>query len=249
MNNTWRQVRVFTSNVGATWYFELLHTVIMPWLAQAPETRYFFSKYLVPLGGGDDADTNEALLGQQTAYLQQTQQGQLHRSIRIRFIEPTLPARAASSPPARQAPEGSGGDRATPAPAAYLPGPTEMALRKLIQAHPERYWFSDFRGYAVEHDLGGDRFSIFAAADIEAREKRGELVASVLHANCQLVLNLFTVQGQSVQIEHSNHQFNAILGTPVQSVAHLLANVWFTSNGDTAEIWAMDTKRHIGMQA
>ena len=234
MSRNWRQVRIFTSNFSGGWYHEILVEIVLPWLIQHPHTDYFFSKYLVPLGGADDCDTDPAQLAQQPAFLQVTpHQGTLHRSVRIRFVEPVALAPAAGAPaPFVAVPP--------------LPSPKEIGLLNLIDAQPQKFWKSGFLPYEVRNDLGGPRFSQIPVADEDARDSRGELVAAVLQANCQLILNLFSVHANGFIIENSQHVLNTVLQTPVQSVAHMMANVGFDANGETAEIWAIDQKRHFG---
>ncbi len=228
MSRNWRQVRVFTANVGPGWYHEILADIVVPWLAEVENTDYFFSKYLVPLGQ-DEADTDPHQLALQLQLLQQTNISTLHRSIRIRFVEPIVVSAAPASAVA-------------PAPA----GPRETSLQNRINALPLKYWISAFLPYALRNDLGGDRFSEIPVLNATGRDARGELVAGVLKANCQLVLSLFTVQGVNYAVEGNQHPLNQIIRTPVQSVAHMLANVWFNARGENVAIWALDHDRDIG---
>lgn len=232
MSRKWRQVRVFTSNTGPHWYYEILHRLMPPWLVQQPNTDFFFSKYLVPLGGGDDADTDPAQLAQQQNFLQQTSQGQLHRSVRIRFVEPAAPANPIAP--------------AVGLAVAAPPPPKETALRTLIDNLPLNFWKSDFLDYDIGNGLGDDRFSAFPPASVNEREKRGEMVASVLQANCKLVLTLFQANGGGFTFEQNSHFLNQVFETPLQSVGHMLANVWFNRTGESVDVWALDLRRNIG---
>jgi hypothetical protein len=94
----WRQSRIFTSTQTAHWYFQMIDDLVRPWRGQAAAatTPYFFTRYLCPLGM-DDADTEIAHLPGN--FRQQSQYGWIHRSIRLRYFEPPIPA-AAMQPPA-----------------------------------------------------------------------------------------------------------------------------------------------------
>lgn len=78
----WRQSRIFTSDFGAQWYFNILANVVVPFAHQFPNTPFFFSRYQVPFGQ-DDGDTNINELPPN--FLENTANGQVHRSIRLRF--------------------------------------------------------------------------------------------------------------------------------------------------------------------
>lgn len=224
----WRQSRIFTSTQTANWYFQMIDDLVRPWRGQAgaATTQYFFTKYLCPLGM-DDADTEIAQLPGD--FRQQSQYGPIHRSIRLRYFEPPAPAGAAQPPAA----------------AGNLPiPPLQQAFELLMQAHPNRYWRYDFRDYDIANDLGGDRFSAIPAAQIQARRARGEKVAAVLEANCDLVLELVRPGG----FEQNGHELNFCLKTPVQSVAHLLNNVWCDETGNSPALWARNDGRGIRMK-
>jgi hypothetical protein len=113
-----------------------------------------------------------------------------------------------------------------------------------MQAHPNRYWRYDFRDYDIAGDLGGDRFSIIPVVQVQARRARGEKVAAVLGANCDLVLELAGPGG----FERNEHELNFCLKTPVQSVAHLLNNVWCDEVGNSPALWAHNDGRGIRMK-
>lgn len=226
----WRQSRIFTSTQTADWYFQLIGDLVRPWRAQpeAATTPYFFTRYKCPVGM-DDADTEIALLPGN--FLQHSQYGPIHRSIRLRYFEPPVPPVAA---PAQAA-------------AAASPQPTpplQHAFELLMKTHPNRYWRHDFRDYDIAGDLGGDRFSQIPAAQAWARRARGEKVAAVLEANCNLVLELIGPGG----FECSGHELNFCLNTPVQSVAHLLNNVWCDETGNSPALWARNDGRGIHMK-
>ncbi len=79
----WRQSRIFTSNFSAQWYFDILANVVLPFSQQFPDSPFFFTRYVVPRGGPDDGDTD---INQLPAnFLQNTSEGNIHRSIRLRF--------------------------------------------------------------------------------------------------------------------------------------------------------------------
>lgn len=201
----------------------MLNDLVRPWRAQfGAGTSYFFTKYLCPLGM-DDADTEIALLPGN--FRQNSQYGPIHRSLRFRFVEdPNHAAAPAVNPP--------------PAP------PRQQALDLLMQQHPGRYWRHDFLPYEIQDDLGGVRFSQFVQAQVNERTRRGETIAAVLQANCNLALELLGPGG----IETSSHELNLCLRTPAQSLAHLLNNVWWDESGNSPTLWAHNDNRSIRMK-
>ena len=229
LNPMWQQSRIFTSTKTGDWYFQMLNDLVRPWRAQfGAAVPYFFTRYLCPLGV-DDADTEIAQLP--ANFRQNTQQyGVIHRSLRFRFVEDL---NHVAAPPA-------GGPAANPLPAP----PRQHALDLLLQQHPGRYWRHDFRPYGIQDDLGSVRFSEFAQAQINERTQRGEKIAVVLQANCDLALDLFGPGG----IETNSHELNLCLRTPVQSLAHLLNNVWWDESGSSPALWAHNDNRSIHMK-
>ncbi len=53
----WRQSRIFTSDFSPQWYFGLLATFAVPFASKYPDTPFWFTRYRVPKGAGDDNDT------------------------------------------------------------------------------------------------------------------------------------------------------------------------------------------------
>ncbi|MHA3773645.1 hypothetical protein ACXR0O_19085 [Verrucomicrobiota bacterium sgz303538] len=53
----WRQARIFTSDFSDHWYFGLLAAFAVPFAAKYPETPFWFTRYNLPKGAGDDNDT------------------------------------------------------------------------------------------------------------------------------------------------------------------------------------------------
>jgi hypothetical protein len=77
-----------------------------------------------------------------------------------------------------------------------------------------------FLDYTLRDDLGGERFGPFKKHQVTKRDTRGELVAAVLRANCQLVLGSFAKGQDGFDIEDNQNTNNLIFGTPFQSVGH-----------------------------
>jgi hypothetical protein len=221
----WRQSRIFTSIQTSGWYFQLLSDLVKPWRnGAAAQTNYFFTRYFVP-AGMDDADTEIAHLP--PLFLQNTAQyGPIHRSLRLRYFEPPV---GGPQPPAGVVPQ-------TP--------PLQAALEQLMQAYPGRYWRYDFRDYAIGDDLGGSRFSNINAAQAVLRTVRGKKYAAVLQANCDFALEIL----QPGQIETNANENNLCLRTPVQSLLHLLNNVWWDETGESPQLWAHSDVRNLKMK-
>jgi hypothetical protein len=84
MNNIsvgWRQSRIFTSDFSEQWYFGLLATFAVPFAAKYPETPFWFTRYNLPKGAGDDNDTKIEDLP--ANFLQD--KSNCHFSLRFRF--------------------------------------------------------------------------------------------------------------------------------------------------------------------
>lgn len=107
----------------------------------------------------------------------------------------------------------------------------ENELESLIKTVGDQLWYSSFLDYEIGNDLGGDRFSIFPTSEPSQRLDRGLLVASVLQANCTLLLRLFNRTSASYRWERNAHGLNEGFGNPLQSVAHMLKNTWWVDDG------------------
>jgi len=227
----WRSVRIFTSDgtPGQNWYFELLERIVRPWLAANPGTDYFFSIYSVRVPADPPAPNLAALPAGFLIAIPGG--GQMHRSIRIRFVEPAP----------LQPDEG-------PAPAANQPAPTpvEMSLSNTIALDAARFWPEVFGPFDIGNGLGDERFSAFGPQQAVERERRGENVARILKANCDLVMSSFQYNQGNVTIETSAHAENQTLRTPFQSVGHMLANVWWNDGRAHADVWAFDPLNGFG---
>jgi hypothetical protein len=250
MSRNWRQVRVFTRHFQPDWYHDLLWEIVRPWLAEQRDVDYYFSRYRGPLFGTkenppDNADICEGPDAKElTEILPDAFREKLpgdvifHRSLRLRFVDAVVedPTEA----PKVETPSENPWSTARPC------GPVEKSLRSLVGAQPGRFWFGGFLDYKVRNDLGGNRFSPFDETQVAERNARGELVAAVLKANCQLVLASFNKGDNGFEIEPSNNSQNLIFGTAFQSVGHMLANVWWDNTGERPSVWAMDHRRGFG---
>jgi len=229
----WRSIRVFTSDPDPSlhWYYEILERIVRPWLNANQGVDYFFTRYSVPVPADPPAPNLAAL--PPASLLQLPGGGQMHRSVRIRFVEPDpVPAAGGQVAPANG-----------PIPA---PTPVEDSLRGFIALDAMHFWRETPEPYHIGNGLGDERFSAFVLHHAHKREDRGENVAQILKANCDLVLSSFQYNQGNIAVETSAHADNQVLRTPFQSVGHMLANVWWNDGKAPANIWVIDQANGFG---
>jgi hypothetical protein len=110
-------------------------------------------------------------------------------------------------------------------------------LEALLNNQPD-FWYSDIRACTPEGVLPPDRFATDQQPGPRARQIR--LVAELLHANCQLVLNNLRFNANAWQFQENQHNENQPLGSVVKSVEHMILNVWRRNDGTAFPIYGFN---------